>query len=231
MAQPNLAVTPLPNLNTGGVPMAMNMDGSGNMNQQMPMYLQVSQSKLDIFSLTNYTFSMKDAQPDRDNSQKARIQRLKDRYQKEGMRRSVDAVLVVHQHGHPHVLLIQIANNYFRLPGGRCREGEDEISCLKRKLCKKLSPPNQYSQPNWEIGEILGTYWRPNFEQHMYPYLPPHITKPKECRKLLLFHCQKSASSQYHAISSCWQCLYLSSMITKSATGPLWLLSPRPFPA
>ena len=30
------------------------------------------------------------------------------RYAREGLRRSVDAVLVVHEHGHPHVLVLQV---------------------------------------------------------------------------------------------------------------------------
>ena len=27
-------------------------------------------------------------------------------------------------------------------------------------------------------------YWRPHYEQSLYPYLPPHVTKPKECLKI-----------------------------------------------
>lgn len=31
-----------------------------------------------------------------------------------------------------------------------------------------------------QIGDCVGVYWRPNFENNiLYPYLPPHITKPK----------------------------------------------------
>ena len=33
---------------------------------------------------------------------------------------------------------------------------------------------------------ILGNWWRPNFEPSQYPYIPPHITKPKESKKLFL---------------------------------------------
>lgn len=41
------------------------------------------------------------------------------------MRRSVEGVLLVHDHGHPHVLMLQLAPSYFKLPGGRLRPGED----------------------------------------------------------------------------------------------------------
>ena len=36
-----------------------------------------------------------------------------------------------------------------------------------------------------QIGECAGVWWRPNFETIMYPYCPPHITKPKVKRVLL----------------------------------------------
>ena len=37
----------------------------------------------------------------------------------------------------------------------------------------------------WQVDEnALAVWWRPNFEPHMYPYVPAHVTKPKECRKV-----------------------------------------------
>lgn len=49
-----------------------------------------------------------------------------------------------------------------------------------------LSPDNPLLQTAWEVGECAGVWWRPNFDTVFYPYLPPHITKPKECRKLFV---------------------------------------------
>lgn len=46
------------------------------------------------------------------------------RYAKEGTRHSVDAIIVVYEHGHPHVLLFKVGASYFKLPGGRLRPGE-----------------------------------------------------------------------------------------------------------
>ena len=94
------------------------------------------------------------------------------------MRRSIDCVLLVHQHGHPHVLLLQIGNNqkgFFKLynlfsfltlyrPGGRCRPGESEADCIKRKLTKRLAPQQKEFQPDWQIGECISIWYRPNFE-------------------------------------------------------------------
>ncbi|KAL0480103.1 cleavage and polyadenylation specificity factor subunit 5 [Acrasis kona] len=143
---------------------------------------------IDIYNLENYTFGTKDAQHEKDKSVPERLARMKDKYFKEGMRRSVDCILLVHQHGHPHILLLQIGNNqkgFFKLPGGRCRPGESEADCIKRKLTKRLAPPNAKEyQPDWEVGECVSVWYRPNFETLFYPYTPPHITKPKECKKL-----------------------------------------------
>lgn len=41
------------------------------------------------------------------------------------MRRSVEGVVLVQEHNHPHVLMIQMGVTFFKLPGGRLRAGED----------------------------------------------------------------------------------------------------------
>jgi len=45
----------------------------------------------------------------------ARLKRLEDHYHKYGMRRTCEGVLVCHEHNHPHVLMLQIANAFFKL--------------------------------------------------------------------------------------------------------------------
>lgn len=107
-------------------------------------------------------------------------------YMSDGMRKTVEGVLLVHNHGHPHILLLQIGDSYFKLPGGRLRPGEEEAAGLKRKLINKLAPAVEAYRPDWEIGELVCTWWRPNFETYMYPYLPLHVSRPKECRKIYL---------------------------------------------
>ncbi|PWN53750.1 cleavage and polyadenylation specificity factor, 25 kDa subunit [Violaceomyces palustris] len=154
---------------------------------------------LTLHPITSFTFTTKDSQPEEDPSVAARLQRLQNNYEDFGMRRTVEAVLVVHEHGHPHVLMLQIANAFFKLPGDYLKPGEDEIEGMKARLDEKLAPvegdPNSFG-PNgegmnkedgeWEIGDCLAQWWRPSFETFMYPYIPPHITKPKECKKLFL---------------------------------------------
>jgi len=45
----------------------------------------------------------------------ARFQRMRDEFEKIGMRRSVEGVLIVHKHGLPHVLLLQLGTTFFKL--------------------------------------------------------------------------------------------------------------------
>jgi cleavage and polyadenylation specificity factor subunit 5 len=98
-------------------------------------------------------------------------------------------------------------------PGDYLKPGEDEMEGLKRRLDERLAPPVDSRQfdathgvdNEWEIGDCLAQWWRPNFETFMvrfffslvhthayiellsqYPFIPAHITKPKECKKLFL---------------------------------------------
>lgn len=82
-----------------------------------------------------------------------------------------------------------------------------------------------------QIGECVANWWRPNFETVMYPYCPPHITKPKvnnifedviffpcgllkyadlgrtcdrNVKSFSWFTCQSESTLLYQRISSCW---------------------------
>ncbi|KAF0292176.1 Cleavage and polyadenylation specificity factor subunit 5 [Amphibalanus amphitrite] len=140
---------------------------------------------INLYPLTNYTFGTKEALFERDSSVAARFQRMREEYEKQGMRHSVDAVLLVHEHGLPHVLLLQLGSTFFKLPGGELRQDEDAVDGLKRLLTEILGRQDGVQQ-DWVIEDCIGTWWRPNFEQPQYPYVPPHITKPKEQKKLFL---------------------------------------------
>ncbi|CAB4058915.1 NUDT21 [Lepeophtheirus salmonis] len=61
--------------------------------------------------------------------------------------------------------------------------GEDEVQGLKRLMTDTLGRPDS-GPTQWIIEDTIGNWWRPNFEPAQYPYIPPHITKPKEHRKL-----------------------------------------------
>ena len=74
---------------------------------------------IQTYPLTNYTFGTKDALYERDSSVQARFQRMREEFTTMGMRRSVEAVLLVHEHNLPHVLLLQLGTTFFKLPGNK----------------------------------------------------------------------------------------------------------------
>jgi cleavage and polyadenylation specificity factor subunit 5 len=78
-------------------------------------------------------------------------------------------------------------------PGDYLPASADEIPGFKSRLNERLAPQNTTTDPNsdWEIGDTLAQWWRPNFETFMYPFLPGHVTRPKECKKLYLIQLPK----------------------------------------
>lgn len=70
---------------------------------------------IKLYPVSNYTFGVKDTQPEEDPSVQARLHRLQSQYETHGMRRTCEAVLVCHEHGHPYILMLQIANTFFKL--------------------------------------------------------------------------------------------------------------------
>lgn len=68
-----------------------------------------------LYPLSNYTFGTKETQLEEDASVKDRLRRLEEYYKKHGMRRTCEGVLICHEHNHPHVLMLQIANAFFKL--------------------------------------------------------------------------------------------------------------------
>jgi cleavage and polyadenylation specificity factor subunit 5 len=61
-----------------------------------------------------------------------------------------------------------------------------EVAGLRRKLELYLSPESELLRSPWDIGECVGCWSRPNFDTVFYPYNPPHITRPKEVKKLFM---------------------------------------------
>ncbi|KAJ6644153.1 Cleavage and polyadenylation specificity factor subunit 5 [Pseudolycoriella hygida] len=145
-----------------------------------------------MYPLTNYTFGTKEPLFEKDPSVPARFQRMRDEFDRIGMRRSVEGVLLVHEHGLPHVLLLQLGTTFFKLPGGELNAGEDEVEGLKRLLTETLGRQDGVKQ-DWIVEDTIGNWWRPNFEPPQYPYIPPHITKPKEHKRMFLVQLHEKA--------------------------------------
>eukprot|EP00759_Apiculatamorpha_spiralis_P044737 PhF_6_TR41641/c0_g1_i1/m.63112/K14397/NUDT21, CPSF5, CFIM25; cleavage and polyadenylation specificity factor subunit 5 len=149
--------------------------------------------KLDIYPIDYYNFCDKQPhKPLRDCSSPSRLQRLKRKYDEKGTVRSVSAVIVVHQNSHPCIFVLQSSPSLnsveYRLPGGKCREGEDDITCLQRKIIKFLGQEgnSNVGEATFTVRELIAEWVRPNFESLLYPYLPPHVSKPKEVRRVYM---------------------------------------------
>ena len=131
-------------------------------------------TQVSLHTIDNYTFGTKEAKKGKDSDLSRRMRRLTDKYKEEGMRRTVEGVLLVHNRGHPHVLLLKEdvqGSPIFRLPGGRLRPGEGELEGARRKMSSKLAPPREQlsavHQAKWMVEEQLAVWWRPNFETLM----------------------------------------------------------------
>ena len=89
---------------------------------------------------------------------------------------------------------------YFR-PGGELTTDEDEVEGLKRLLTETLGRQDGVKQ-EWVIEDVIGNWWRPNFEPPQYPYIPSHITKPKEHKKLFLVQLGEKGLSIFALLSN-----------------------------
>jgi hypothetical protein len=108
--------------------------------------------------------------PPKDYSAQARMIRLMRRIDRDGGPiRSVEGVLLVHLHNHPHVLLFRqkskslavlqhtglygTANQQaaYKLPGGKCRRDESEVKAMYRKLGRLLlgDAKTPHATPEW----------------------------------------------------------------------------------
>lgn len=71
------------------------------------------------------------------------------------------------------------------------KPGEDEFAALQRTLTQKLSPPRVSS--TWSVHSCVAEWTRPNFDGPLYPYAPPHVTRPKEQRRVFLIALPETA--------------------------------------
>jgi len=100
--------------------------------------------------------------------------------------------------------------NWIR-PGDYLPPDAEEISGFKDRLNERLAPVgNQFSgegvNDEWQIGDTLAQWWRPNFETFMYPFIPPHCTRPKECKKLYFIQLPRSSKSSLSLPWHAWTC-------------------------
>ena len=105
------------------------------------------------------------------------------RWLNEGMRRTARAVFLTHVEGVPHVLLFKqndVAGAALFLLGGKIAEGESERDGLSRHLRGSIMKDKSADSCEWRVGEVIARYYRPEFDERIYPFVPAHVTRPKE---------------------------------------------------
>ena len=70
---------------------------------------------VNLYDLECYTFGTKDPQMEKDESVQARMNRMRQKYEEEGIKRTVEGVMIVQHHQHPHILLTKIGDSFFKL--------------------------------------------------------------------------------------------------------------------
>jgi cleavage and polyadenylation specificity factor subunit 5 len=106
--------------------------------------------------------------------------------------------------------MLQIANAFFKLPGDYLLPHEPEITGFQARLSERLSPAvgnttTEHLIPegvdegpyDWNVHDCVAQWWRPNFETFMYPFIPAHVTRPKECKKMYLIQLPKKSNPPY----------------------------------
>ena len=85
------------------------------------------------------------------------------------------------------------------------RGTEKKLDGLRRKLNRRLAPVEFEKEYDWEIADLLGVWWRPEFTKNVYPYIPPHCTQPKEKIEVYLIPlpdtCQLSIPKNYKLLA------------------------------
>ncbi|MES1909530.1 MAG: hypothetical protein MHM6MM_002253 [Cercozoa sp. M6MM] len=151
--------------------------------------LEARRPILDVPHVGGLSLALKGPQPVQDRSAREMHLRHEREYRERGLRRVVEALIIVHDRGHPHLVLQRLGDDrkaFFRLPGGALRANESELSGMQRKLRARLMPDDLTAPFRFNIRACVSTWWQTEFDGPLYPYLPPHCSAPKEVRKLFL---------------------------------------------
>lgn len=164
-----------------------------------------------IYPLENYGIRVLDCNTDEPSSnipisEMSGFDKKVDNFLKDGIGRSVAALMLTHRYLCPHVVLLQNdLTSEWMLPNCSYKAWENPRIVLANFLksmfltTSSMNGSNVHSNSNHsasksgsgnssyacsdnavEVGEYLGTWWRTEFNYSPLPYLPPHSTRPKE---------------------------------------------------
>ena len=103
-------------------------------------------------------------------------------YISKGMRYSVGAALLAHRGNAPHLLLLEDTET--RATGflsGKVKSWEEPVTTLSNKLAKLVVSSTDAEAT---VGALVGVFWRTDIDSPLLPYLPIHVSRPKECMQV-----------------------------------------------
>ncbi|VDK71936.1 unnamed protein product [Litomosoides sigmodontis] len=154
-------------------------------------------SVVKLYPLHNYSVRNSDREDPPRLCEYRQSLKLREDFENDGLIRTVQAVLMGHQNSIVHVLLLKNGagqTEWSKLPTLTLYPGEDEIHGMKRLLMKVMGFQNESAEAICRVYHVVSKWWRPNFDSCIYPYIPSHITKPKEMIKLFAVDLPKYAS-------------------------------------
>lgn len=148
-----------------------------------------------LYPQSNYEFNIDEKLKNKFIIDKEKCKKRINAYNKNGIRNSVLAIILCHRYEYPHLLLLQhIESQKYYLLNGKYKTWEKPKEVLKKKLKKYINKIkdihftpaqiNKEQEETVEIGDFLGEWWRTQFNSVFLPYLPAHISRPKEYIRL-----------------------------------------------
>ncbi|SPJ08181.1 mRNA cleavage factor-like protein, putative [Plasmodium sp. DRC-Itaito] len=148
-----------------------------------------------LYPQSNYEFNIDEKLKNKFIIDKEKCKKRINAYNKNGIRNSVLAIILCHRYEYPHLLLLQhIESQKYYLLNGKYKTWEKPKEVLKKKLQKYINKikdihftpaqVNKEQEETVEIGDFLGEWWRTQFNSVFLPYLPAHISRPKEYIRL-----------------------------------------------
>ncbi|SIO73642.1 Nucleotide hydrolase [Babesia microti strain RI] len=107
-----------------------------------------------------------------------------DRYNRDGMRHSLFALILCHKHNFCHLLAVKNAKGELCLLGGKKTLYNSDKECLRSKLQKYIRPPKSLKNSldiaafdsHVEIGQVVAQWWKTKVDGRYLPYIPPHAS-------------------------------------------------------
>lgn len=114
-----------------------------------------------------------------------------------GTRRYLQFLILVAGEKEPIVMIFKDKSDKFLIPGGYLNHDESENEGAKRILKELFDDDDEPEDQEITMGETVGRWWRTDLKPNVYPYLPRHVTRPKELIKVNLVNLPKNKKFKF----------------------------------